>query len=253
VAGKIKQIWDALSACFRANEESLTSGQVVAWVNSHYPENDFNPVTLKAQLYRSCSNVLWAQKYNAPKIIFYDKRTKTYSRLDTSVETMDDPVLLNSSRELEDDEKEPSESLLETEDQSDLLVGVEAQLRDYLAKNLGKLEKGLTFWNDSPPSVEFAIDGRRIDILARDVDGNAVVVELKRGKAYDRVAGQALLYQALVAAKFSLSKVRVILVASEIAMELRLACSRQEDFKLFEYELTMQLNPISSAVAEEEG
>jgi hypothetical protein len=246
VAGKIRQIWEALAACFEANDQPLTKGQIVAWIGIHFKENDFNPATLTAQIYRSCVNVPSAQKYNAPKILFFDGRTRTYSRADSqqTPEAVD-----QEAREFPDDDEEYSSNL---EDQSDLLVGLEAQLRDYLAKNLGKLEKGLTFWSDSPPSVEYVIDGRRIDILARDIDGIPVVIELKRRKAYDQVVGQALLYQALVYKKLKLPRVRVILLANEISTELRLASSRQADLMLFEYELTMKLNPITSTTLEEE-
>jgi hypothetical protein len=230
VAGKIKQIWEALDACFRANDGPLSSGQIVAWIGLHYGDRDFNPVTLKAQLYRSCVNVAFAQKYNTPKILFYNKEARTYSRVDSGV-SLDDAVPSDDVDEsaTEDDVEQSS---LNNEDQSDLLIGVEAQLRDYLAKNLAKIENGLHFWNESPPSVEFAIENRRIDILAKDSNGIPVVVELKRGRAYDRVVGQALLYQALVSAKFKVPKVRVVLVANEISNELRMACSKQIDFRL---------------------
>lgn len=220
----------------------------MAWVGVHYPDSDFNPVTLKAQIYRSCVNVPFAQKYNAPKILFYEKPGRTYRRADElSAGERQSPV-----DEVIDEGPRDDEADTTGEDQSDLKVGVEAQLRDYLAKNLAKLEQGLVFWQDSPPSVEYSIDGKRIDILAKDSEGVPVVVELKRDKAYDRVVGQALLYQALVAAKFKLSKVRVILVGNEITTDLRTACSRQTDFKLFEYQLTMQLNSVPNTAVEEE-
>jgi RecB family endonuclease NucS len=250
MAGKIKQIWAALANCFQANDDPLSMGQIVAWIGLHYADTDFNPVTLKAQIYRSCVNVAFAQKYNTPKILFYDKRTRKYS-LATEVGAQERDQGDSPEATVIDSDEGELESL-GIEDYSDLLVGVEAQLRDYLAKNLGKLEKGLSFWHESPPSVEYTINGRRIDILAKDLQGNPVVIELKRERAYDRVVGQALLYQALVSAKFGASKVRVILVANEMTTELRLACTRQLDFTLFEYELTMQLNPVSISITEGE-
>ena len=71
---------------------------------------------------------------------------------------------------------------------------LEAHLRDYLAKNLGILEKGLGLWSMQPPSVEFFVQNRRLDLLAKDALGIPVVIELKLSKGYDRVIGQALLY-----------------------------------------------------------
>jgi hypothetical protein len=250
MVGKIKQIWAALDKCFEVNKSPLNIGQIVAWINLNYPNSDFNPVTLKAQIYRSCVNVPFAQKYNAPKILSYDKKSRLYSHVNEA--TAPNGSVSENGTELIPPPgfEEPDEFAVE--DQSDLVVGVEAQLRDYLAKNLGKLETGLAFWSDSPPSVEYSIENRYIDILAKDVEGIPVVIELKRGRAYDRVVGQALLYQALVAEKFNAPKVRVILVANEITSELHLACSKQSDFKLYEYELTMKLNPVSSILTDEE-
>ena len=113
--------------------------------------------------------------------------------------------------------------------------------------NLSKLEPGLQFWIASPPSVEFYVAGKRIDIFAKDKSGCPVVVELKRGRAYDRVIGQALMYQALVARDLAVERVRVGIVANVIDEELKLAASRQTDVKLFEYELSMQLSEVSPA------
>lgn len=249
MAGKIKRIWEALAACFDANDQPLTKGQIMAWIGVHYADNEFHPATLEAQIRRSCANVPFALKYRAPKVLFFDRRTRTYSKVSSAEPSQGSIAAFDDSGPLSDEEVD---SPLEIEDQSDLLVGLEAQLRDYLAKNLTKLEKGLTFWNDSPTSVEYEIGGKRIDILAKDLDGVPVVVELKRGKAYDKVVGQALLYQALVTTEFKVRRVRVILVANVISPELQLACSKQADFKLFEYAIAMQLNPVSSFGSEEE-
>jgi hypothetical protein len=247
MAGKIKQIWAALAECFHANSGPLTSAQIVAWVDSHYGDSEFHPITLRNQIYRSCVNVQFAQKYDAPKILIYNKQGRTYSLVGAG------PPEEEPAGGIALDFRQQDSEYAEQEDQSDIVVGVEAQLRDYLAKNLSKLEKGLTFWQQSPPSVEFCIEKKRIDILAKDSEGLPVVIELKKGNAYDKVVGQALLYQALVAAKLKVPRVRVILVANEISPELRWASSGQLDFKLFEYELTMQLNLIAPGITEEEG
>lgn len=42
--------------------------------------------------------------------------------------------------------------------------------------------------------VEYQTEAGRIDLLARDVDNNLVVVELKAGKAKDSALGQLLGY-----------------------------------------------------------
>ena len=246
MAGKvIKQIWQVLDACFQANKAPMTRAQIFAWVAANYPSESFNSSTLYQQLRRSCRNLESARNYRAPKILYCDESSKTYALVDLA------PIEVN----LADDFDESFDLLSElegSEDQTDLLVGIEAQLRDYLAKNLSKLEPGLRYWVDTPPSVEFTIGGKRIDILAKDRAGCPVVIELKRGRAYDRVIGQALMYQSLVSNDLGLDRVRVIIVANVIEDELRLAASRQADVKLFEYELSMQLSEVARVVQGEE-
>lgn len=66
---------------------------------------------------------------------------------------------------------------------------LEAKIRDYLASNLGMLEKGLTLVDtEYLLKNSFGADGR-IDILARDVFGNYVIIEIKRS---DQAARQAV-------------------------------------------------------------
>ena len=243
MAGKIKQIWEALAACFEANEQPLTKAQVLAWIGSTYPDSEFNPNTVQAQLYRSCINVPSVQGFNTPKILFYEKSNRTYLRSDAG-----------ASIEGAASDVSTAENGIDTEDpdgQSNATFALEAHLRDFLARNLSTLEKGLTLWSLNPPSVEYVVDNRRIDVLAKDIQGNPVVIELKLSKAYDRVIGQALLYQGLVSKKLGIERVRIILVAGEISDELKIASARQLDVLLFEYAITMQISKVSSSLLED--
>lgn len=121
---------------------------------------------------------------------------------------------------------------------------LEAHLRDYLVSNLQTLEKGLSLWDNNPPSVECKVESRRIDILARDVDGIPVVIELKVGKSYDRVIGQALLYRGLVAKSLDVQRVRIILVASTVSDELKIATAGLNDVLLVEYSISFQTKVV---------
>lgn len=123
----------------------------------------------------------------------------------------------------------------------------EGDLRDYLAKNLGVLEPGMTLWPvaASEKAVEFQLDGgRRIDILARDRNGTPVVIELKVSRGHERVIGQALYYRACIREKFGVPNVRTVIVAREIGAELRLATKELADVQLFEYQLSMTLTKV---------
>ncbi len=134
--------------------------------------------------------------------------------------------------------------------EADSEFALEAHLRDYLAKNLGTLEKGLSLWTVQPPSVEYSVQNRRIDVLAKDASGLPVVIELKLSKSYDRVIGQALLYRGLVSKHLGEKRVRIILVAGEVSDELKIACGGLNDVQLFEYSLSFQTKSVSTVLEE---
>jgi hypothetical protein len=66
---------------------------------------------------------------------------------------------------------------------------LESMIRDYLAVNLDILEKGLRLVDTEYPLKNFLGASGRIDILAKDIFGNYVIVEIKRS---DQAARQAL-------------------------------------------------------------
>jgi hypothetical protein len=104
----------------------------------------------------------------------------------------------------------------------------EADLRNYLAKNLSIIEPGLKLYQDEEiTGVEFDVGGRRIDILAIDAKGALVVIELKVSRGYDRVVGQLMRYMAWIRKNQAEpgQQVRGVIVAREISEDLLLACS----------------------------
>jgi len=125
----------------------------------------------------------------------------------------------------------------------------ESHLRDYLAKNLQILEKGLTLWTGSSKgSVEYQLnDGCRIDILAKDLNGVPVVIELKRSKGAYQAVGQALYYRGKIRQELVCPKVRIMMVAREIKEELRIASLEVEGIDLFSYELAMAVTKINKS------
>ena len=121
----------------------------------------------------------------------------------------------------------------------------EAHLRDYLAKNLSILEPGLMLWTGTMDgSTEYAVEGRRIDILAKDKQGIPVVIELKLSRGHERTLGQALYYRGKLKQILGLARIRIIMVASEISDELRIASTEVSDVDLFSYALTMQVKKL---------
>jgi len=73
---------------------------------------------------------------------------------------------------------------------------LEKTLEDFLEFNLDLLENGLKFVDRQYPTSTGPLD-----ILAKDRRGRWVVVELKRGRAADKVIGQLLRYRAFIVAE----------------------------------------------------
>lgn len=120
----------------------------------------------------------------------------------------------------------------------------EEHLRDYLAQHLELLEKGLKPWRvGDEDAVEFPVDGRRVDILAKDKAGLPVVIELKVSRGHERTIGQALYYRAKIKEMFKVERVRIFIVALELSPELRAAAKEVPDVLLFEYSLSMTIKP----------
>ena len=148
----------------------------------------------------------------------------------------------------EDEEDDAEEDGHRVEDEEEERFAREADLRDYLAKNLHLLEPGLQPWplDGGANAVEYPVNaaGRRIDILAQDGDGVPVVIELKVSRGHEKTVGQALFYRARVKEIFKAERARIILVAREISSELRAACGEVQDVTLFEYSLSMTLEQV---------
>ena len=123
----------------------------------------------------------------------------------------------------------------------------EKDLQNFLAKNLKLIEPELKlFEEEGINGIEFPAGNRFIDILAIDKNNDFVVIELKVSKGYDRVVGQILRYIGWVEQKMASDgqKVRGIIICKEISEDLTLACSKQKEIELFEYELSVKLKKI---------
>jgi|ERR1700757_4306858 len=139
-----------------------------------------------------------------------------------------------------------------TEDEEEITTeenefAYENDLQNYLIKNLSVIEKGLKLYEtESTKGKEFYVPetSRRIDILAIDKQNNFVVIELKVSRGYEKVVGQTLFYQSSIKSIFKQEKVRAIIIAREITTELITATKFLPDFELFEYQLSLTLNPI---------
>ena len=218
--------------------QSFARQQAIDWFAQHYPK--IKRGTVQAHLIRLSTNAPTRLHYNArpnEDDVFYQLDGSHFRLYDPA----HDPAPIREKGVMPDPEDpEPAGSAE---------FAYEADLRNYLAKNLSIIEPGLKLYQDEGiTGIEFPVGGRFIDILAVDAKGSLVVIELKVSRGYDRVVGQLMRYMAWIRKNQAESDqdVRGVIVAREISEDLLLACSLLPDVQLFEYELSLKLNAVNA-------
>jgi endonuclease NucS-like protein len=136
-----------------------------------------------------------------------------------------------------------TEASSDTEQASEFAL--EAHLRDFLAKNLDRIEPGLRLYDSQERNgVEFAVDGGRIDLLAVDRNEKFVVIELKLSQGRNKALGQLLYYMGWVDKHLGEGPCRGFIIASDITEELSIAVSRVTGVRLAEYHMSFAIEPI---------
>jgi hypothetical protein len=223
--------------------QSFTRQQAIDWFAQHYPK--IKSGTIHCHLIRLSTN--------APTRLHYSAKSPEddqFFQLDGGHFRLYDPA--HDPAPIQEAAAKSDEQLPEEEESAPVgsdQFAYEADLRSYLAKNLSIIEPGLMLYQDEGiTGVEFPVGGRFIDILAVDSKGGLVVIELKVSRGYDRVVGQLMRYMAWIRKNQAEpgQQVRGVIVAREISEDLLLACSLLSGVQLFEYQLSLKLNPVSA-------
>jgi endonuclease len=223
--------------------QSFTRQEAIDWFTHHYPK--IKTGTIHCHLIRLSTNAPTRLHYNAKP-----HEDDAFFQLDGAHFRLYDPghdpapiheatAKCDATLAMEED----------TEPAGSSEFAYEADLRNYLAKNLSIIEPGLKLYQDEGiTGVEFPVGGRFIDVLAVDAKGGLVVIELKVSRGYDRMVGQLMRYMAWIRKNQAEpgQQVRGVIVAREISEDLLLACSLLSGVQLFEYELSLTLNPVST-------
>jgi hypothetical protein len=131
-----------------------------------------------------------------------------------------------------------------------LEFALEAHLRDFLARNLDRIEPGLTLYTDNGvKGIEYPVEGGRIDLLATDRQGRFVVLELKLSQGRTKALGQLLYYMGWVDRHLGKGRCRGIIIASEIGEELATAVGRAPGVSVAEYRMNFSIEPRHVGVA----
>lgn len=128
-----------------------------------------------------------------------------------------------------------------TEINKEFSLSLERDLQSYLSLNLDEIENGLELVENG---IEFTTEAGDIDILAKDCNGNLVVIELKAGKAKDSAIGQILGYIGALKEIKNDDNIRGILIASDFDKRLFYAAKSINNFKLIKYNLSFSFISI---------
>ena len=124
---------------------------------------------------------------------------------------------------------------------------LEKYLEDFLVSNWANTELGKKydiFSVDNGTGQQYQTDAGRIDILAVSKDGKELlIVELKKGRASDVVAGQIARYMGYVMSELALpeQKVRGLIVAREDDLKLRYSLKAIPNVDFCRYEVSFKL------------
>ena len=146
--------------------------------------------------------------------------------------------------------KETVESIDADENVEDpTAFALEKHLEHFLVENWSKTELGSIYdiYSEDGQVVgqQFPSDTGPIDILAISKDKKALlVVELKRGRASDRVVGQIQRYMGYVKDELAEEgqQVKGLIIALEDDLRLRRALSVAQNIEFYRYQLSFKLN-----------
>ena len=120
---------------------------------------------------------------------------------------------------------------------------LEKEMQRAVRRQLDRLEPGLIA---ADGGVEYIVATGRIDVLAKDKNGNHVVIELKAGACPSGALEQALGYaQSLSDDRKDIALVRVMLIAAEFSDRMRAAAKRIPNCELKQYEFSLQFKEVT--------
>ena len=117
----------------------------------------------------------------------------------------------------------------------------EKDLKKSMVTQITELFPEYKIYGENNEGVEYLIEGKKIDILLENNDGNLFAIELKSVTANYKVFGQLSMYLGLLMHRFPDKKIRGCIVAGEIDNTLKSATKITELITLKTYKMKLVL------------
>ncbi|PLS19666.1 hypothetical protein CVD28_04415 [Bacillus sp. M6-12] len=227
---------------FSASLKSVTTSKGVSLPYEEYMDKEWKSVIRhgknKAKPYKSHSRYLSYLKWNALSLL-----NKRYSA---------NP---NSPAEIEDfeypDNHHPFVRTLEEVYYADIhsvelvttsVVSItENDLEKYLIKHLDLIEEGLRYVDR-----QYSIKDGRIDVLAKDKEGNFVILELKTVEDFKDIFWQSIYYPMQFKTEHHVEKVRMITIAPKYPEHILLPLQQIHGIEIIQFKPLIELGKIKS-------
>lgn len=221
----------AIKEVFKGKDQILTAKQIVNEIQKKYP-GKWKDVTIRTHTMGCSVNHTSTKWYPSfPKFLYTvgPGQVRLYD-----AEKDGDFTLENADGET-----------FTEEDALEITLSLERDMQEYLCKSLNQLEPGLTlFTEEGLTGTEVSTEAGKIDILAKDIKDNLVVIELKANQASYSTIGQILSYMAAIKKEFHSKSVKGIIVAEEFDKKLSLAITEVQNVSLVKYKVKFDFQKI---------
>jgi len=235
---------EAIEHVFQNESNVLSTSDVISRIYAEHPDEPWQRNTISSELIALSVNHPSSHHYPYSRrhAFLFSLGNGRYRRWDPATDgtwevTPDGVRLVDDS----DDVVIAEEAAADEEVMAGMSLSLERDLEAALIHRLDQLSSGLTLYSEDGTrghQLDTGIVGR-LDLLAKDEQGQFVVIELKVGKADDKVVGQILRYMGWVKRELANgTPVRGIIVASDFNERIRYAVEAIPGVELKRYEIS---------------
>ncbi len=121
----------------------------------------------------------------------------------------------------------------------------ERDLQSALISEISSLFPKYKIFGNGVSGVEYAIEGKRIDVLLEDYgETELLAIELKAGRADFRVFGQISMYIGLLSKQFPDREIKGLIIAGSIDESLKNACRITDKISIKTYRMKLELENV---------